>query len=89
MQSDRPWHAVSASHTINGEPNIAKLKQNNVELYIKIRKFAGQNISWHSTGGIMLPITEERFDRLNSTLGKDKTAAQGYVSEYTANDDNS
>ena len=36
----------------------------------------------------MLPITEERFDWLKSALAKGKPEAQGFVQEYTANDDN-
>ena len=40
------------------------------------------------TGGIMLPITDERFDWLKSSLAKAKSAAQGSLLEYTANDDN-
>ena len=39
------------------------------------------------TGDIMLPIAEERFNCLTFTLAKDKSAAQAYVLEYTANDD--
>ena len=40
------------------------------------------------TGGIMLPITEERFNCVKFTLAKGKSAAQAFVLEYTANDDN-
>ena len=40
------------------------------------------------TGSIVLPITEERFDWLKSALAKGKPEAQGFVLEYTANDDN-
>ena len=32
MESDRNWHAVSGIHTINGDPNVAKPKQYNLEL---------------------------------------------------------
>ena len=32
LESDRTWHAVSGIHTINGNPNVAKLKQSNVKL---------------------------------------------------------
>ena len=88
LGSDRIWHAVSGIHTISRDPKVAKLKQYNVELCREIRKFAGQNIGLHMTVGIMLPITEERFDLLKSTLANGKSAAQSFVLEYTANDDN-
>ena len=66
--------------------NVVKLKQYNVN-YKKIREFAGQNLDLHMTGGIMLPITKERFDCLNLS-SKGKSAAQALCAEYTANDDN-
>ena len=32
LESDRTWRAVSGIHTINGDPNVAKLRQYNVKL---------------------------------------------------------
>ena len=64
------WHAAGGIHTINGDPNVAKLQQYTIELYKEIEKISGQEIGLHMTGGIMLAATHERFDWLKSLHAK-------------------
>ena len=58
------WHAAGGMHTVNGDPNIAKLQQYTINLYKEIEKISGQSCGVHITGGIMLAGTRERLDWL-------------------------
>ena len=58
------WHAAGGMHTLNGDPNVAKLQQYTVQLYKTIEAESGQNCSIHLPGGIMLADTKERLDWL-------------------------
>ncbi len=58
------WHAAGGMHTINGDPNVAKLQQYTINLYKEIEKISGQSCGMHVTGGIMLAGTRERLDWL-------------------------
>ncbi len=51
-------------HTVNGDPNVAKLQQYTIKLYEEIEKISGQSCGVHITGGIMLAGTPERVDWL-------------------------
>jgi len=64
------WHAAGGIHTINGDPNVAKLQKYTVELYKEIEEYSGQNIGLHLTGGVMLAATQDRFDWLKSMKAK-------------------
>ena len=58
------WHAAGGMHTINGDPNVAKLQQYTIDLYKEIEAISGQSCGVHVTGGIMLAGTQERMDWL-------------------------
>ena len=58
------WHAAGGMHTINGDPNVAKLQQYTINLYQELEKITGQSCGMHVTGGIMLAGTRERLDWL-------------------------
>ncbi len=58
------WHAAGGMHTVNGDPNVAKLQQYTIELYKEIEELSGQSCGVHLTGGIMLAGTPERLDWL-------------------------
>ena len=64
------WHAAGGFHTINGDPNVAKLQQYTVELYKEIEEMSGVNIGLHITGGVALAATQERMDSLYMTLAR-------------------
>ena len=58
------WHAAGGMHTVNGDPNVAKLQQYTINLYKEIEQISGQSCGVHITGGIMLAGTRERLDWL-------------------------
>src|SRR5690349_21190756 len=58
------WHAAGGMHTLNGDPNVAKLQQYTVGLYREIERRSGQNCSIHMPGGLMLAGDRERMDWL-------------------------
>ena len=64
------WHAAGGMHTINGDPNVAKLQLYTIKLYKEIAEISGQDIGLHMTGGILLASTQERFDWLKSIHAK-------------------
>ncbi len=70
LTSGSTWHAAGGMHTINGDPNVAKLQQYTINLYKEIEKFSGQEIGLHMPGGIMLAATQERFEWLKSIHAK-------------------
>jgi dimethylglycine dehydrogenase len=64
------WHAAGGFHTLNGDPNVAKLQQYTVELYREIEAMSGQSCGLHLTGGVMLAGTKERMDWLKMAHAK-------------------
>src|SRR4029453_14071599 len=70
LTSGSTWHAAGGMHTINGDPNVAKLQKTTVELYKEFQDYSGQDIGLHMTSGLMLAATPQRFDWLKSILAK-------------------
>ena len=64
LTSGSTWHAAGGMHTINGDPNVAKLQQYTINLYKEIEEISGQSCGVHLTGGLMLAGTAERWDWL-------------------------
>src|SRR6204780_579024 len=64
LTSGSTWHAAGGMHTINGDPNVAKLQQYTIKLYDEIERISGQSCGVHVTGGLMLAGTQERLDWL-------------------------
>jgi dimethylglycine dehydrogenase len=64
LTSGSTWHAAGGMHTVNGDPNVAKLQQYTIELYKEIEAISGQSCGVHLTGGLMLAGTPERVDWL-------------------------
>ena len=64
LTSGSTWHAAGGMHTLNGDPNVAKLQQYTVGLYREIEERSGQNCSIHMPGGLMLAGDRERMDWL-------------------------
>jgi len=62
LTSGSTWHAAGGMHTLNGDPNVAKLQQYTINLYREIEEISGENCSVHLPGGIMLAGTEERME---------------------------
>ncbi|MEM1343890.1 MAG: FAD-dependent oxidoreductase [Pseudomonadota bacterium] len=70
LTSGSTWHAAGGCHTINGDPNVAKLQKYTIELYREIEERSGQATGFHMTGGVLLASTPERMDWLKSTVAK-------------------
>ena len=70
LTSGSTWHAAGGMHTINGDPNVAKLQKYTIELYKEIEELSGQATGLHMTGGVMLAATEARFDWLKGLAAK-------------------
>jgi dimethylglycine dehydrogenase len=64
LTSGSTWHAAGGMHTVNGDPNVAKLQQYTINLYKEIEQISGVSCGVHITGGIMLAGTRERLDWL-------------------------
>ena len=64
LTSGSTWHAAGGMHTLNGDPNVAKLQQYTIELYREIEEISGQSCGIHITEGVMLADTEERMQWL-------------------------
>jgi len=70
LTSGSTWHAAGGMHTINGDPNVAKLQKYTIELYKEIEELSGQSTGLHITGGVMLAATKERFDWIKGLVAK-------------------
>jgi dimethylglycine dehydrogenase len=70
LTSGSTWHAAGGMHTVNGDPNVAKLQQYTIELYKEIEAISGQSCGVHITGGLMLAGTTERLDWLKMTQAR-------------------
>ena len=55
LTSGSTWHAAGGMHTVNGDPNVAKLQQYTINLYQEIEKISGQSCGMHITGGSCSP----------------------------------
>jgi dimethylglycine dehydrogenase len=58
------WHAAGGFHTLNGDPNVAKLQGYTIELYNELEKISGQSCGLHRSGGIILADNNDRMDFL-------------------------
>ena len=61
------WHSAGGMHTLNGDPNVARLQRYTTELYAEIERVSGQDCGIHMPGGVMLADTPERLDWLKMT----------------------
>ena len=70
LTSGSTWHAAGGMHTINGDPNVAKLQKYTISLYREIEELSGQATGVHVTGGVLLAATEARMDWLRGVVAK-------------------
>ena len=64
LTSGSTWHAAGGFHTLNGDPNVAKLQAYTIGLYKELEKLSGEKCGLHLTGGIALADTPERMEWL-------------------------
>src|SRR6202044_1621010 len=70
LTSGSTWHAAGGMHTVNGDPNVAKLQQYTIGLYQEIERISGVSCGVHVNGGILLAGTPERLDWLKMGHGR-------------------
>ena len=70
LTSGSSWHAAGGFHTLNGDPNVAKLQAYTVSLYEELEEISGQSCGLHLTGGAMMADTPERMDFLRLAHAK-------------------
>src|ERR1700752_4858103 len=70
LTSGSTWHAAGGMHTLNGDPNVAKLQKYTIELYREIEEASGQATGVHITGGVLLAATEARMDWLRGVVAE-------------------
>jgi dimethylglycine dehydrogenase len=70
LTSGSTWHAAGGMHTLNGDPNVAKLQKYTIELYREIEEASGQSCSIHITAGVDLAGTSERMDFLKQACAR-------------------
>jgi dimethylglycine dehydrogenase len=70
LTSGSSWHAAGGFHTLNGDPNVAKLQAYTVGLYKELEELSGQSCGLHLSGGFMMADTPERMDFLRATHAK-------------------
>lgn len=70
LTSGSTWHAAGGMHTINGDPNVAKLQKYTIELYREIEALGEQPTGMHLTGGVLLAATSARFEWLKNVHAK-------------------
>lgn len=70
LTSGSTWHAAGGMHTINGDPNVAKLQQYTINLYKEIAELSGQDAGVHITGGVLLAATNSRLDWMKGLAAK-------------------
>ncbi|HSM19201.1 MAG TPA: FAD-dependent oxidoreductase, partial [Hyphomicrobiales bacterium] len=66
LTSGSTWHAAGGFHTLNGDPNVAKLQDYTVNLYKELEEISGQSCGLHLTGGVQLAGTKERMEWLKT-----------------------
>ncbi|PPR76407.1 MAG: 4-methylaminobutanoate oxidase (formaldehyde-forming) [Alphaproteobacteria bacterium MarineAlpha3_Bin4] len=72
LTSGSTWHAAGGFHTLNGDPNVAKLQHYTIELYKEIEELSGQTCGVHMTGGVMMAGTPERMDFLKMAKARSR-----------------
>jgi dimethylglycine dehydrogenase len=72
LTSGSTWHAAGGMHTINGDPNVAKLQKYTIDLYKEIEDISGQSCGVEVTGSVLLAGTEDRMDWLRLVHSRSK-----------------
>jgi len=70
LTSGSSWHAAGGMHTLNGDPNVARLQQYTIDLYQEIEAISGISCGVHVSGGLLLAGTPERVDWLRMAVAR-------------------
>ena len=58
------WHAAGGFHSMNSDPNVARLQAYGLSVYKEVEEISGQDVGMHLTGGINIAATSERWEAL-------------------------
>lgn len=72
LTSGSTWHAAGGCHTLNSDPQVAKLQSYTIDLYKEIEEISGQETGFHLTGGVFLAATPERMELLKVMQSQEK-----------------
>ncbi|MBX6323778.1 MAG: FAD-dependent oxidoreductase, partial [Rhodospirillaceae bacterium] len=72
LTSGSTWHAAGGFHTLNGDPNIARLQGYTIRLYEEIEAISGVSCGVHRVGGVTIASTPERMDFLRAEAAKQR-----------------
>ena len=72
LTSGATWHAAGGCHTLNNDPQVAKLQSYTIDLYKEIEQISGQETGFHLTGGVFLAATPERLELLKVMQSQEK-----------------
>lgn len=56
------WHAAGGFHSMNSDPNMARLQAYAISVYQEVEAISGQDIGLHLTGGINVAATSQRWE---------------------------
>ena len=70
LTSGSTWHAAGGFHTLNGDPNVAKLQGYTIGLYDELEKISGISCGLHRSGGLVLADTPARMEWLKMAHGR-------------------
>jgi dimethylglycine dehydrogenase len=56
------WHAAGGFHSMNSDPNMARLQAYAISVYKEVEAISGQDVGMHLTGGITVAATPERWE---------------------------
>ncbi len=79
------WHAAGVIHTVNSDPNIARMQSYTLDLYDEIEALSGVSCGLHRPGGIYLASTPERLDYLR--LERAKARYMGMDADFISMDE--
>ncbi len=68
LTSGSTWHAAGGFHTLNSDPNVAKLQGYTIRLYEELEEISGQACGLHHVGGLAIASTPERMDYLRAQV---------------------
>jgi dimethylglycine dehydrogenase len=70
LTSGSTWHAAGGFHTLNSDPNIAKLQGYTIRLYKELEEISEQACGLHHVGGITIATDPDRMDFLKAERAK-------------------
>ncbi len=62
LTSGSTWHAAGQCPSLVGNYNLAKIHHHGNTLYPKLEELTGQYVSWHTSGGIRLALSQNDLD---------------------------